>query len=200
MPANGGCSPIVYRDSLRARAESDARRERVSLAIRHPRAVAISQGHIRTCCTSTATSTASTTSRRESTSGLVRRQLELARAGLVPGELSCSSSRCRSFITIYGDDFKVECPTGSGNMMNLWEVSQEISHRLSRIFLKDGNGRRPVFGENEKFQTDPHFRDHILFYEYFHGDNGARRRSQPPNRVDRAGRETAAAKRRIGIL
>jgi hypothetical protein len=73
----------------------------------------------------------------------------------------------------YGDDLKVECPTGSGNMMNLWEVSQELSRRLTRIFIKNGDGTRPVFGENEKLQNDPHFRDHVLFYEYFHGDDGS---------------------------
>lgn len=72
----------------------------------------------------------------------------------------------------YGDDLKVECPTGSGVMMNLWEVSQDLSRRLSHIFLRNGDGTRPVFGENEKLQNDPHFRDHLLFYEYFHGDNG----------------------------
>ena len=58
-------------------------------------------------------------------------------------------------------------------MMNLFEVSQEISNRLSRIFLRNEQGRRPVYGGTEKFQSDPHWRDHILFYEYFHGDNGA---------------------------
>ena len=58
-------------------------------------------------------------------------------------------------------------------MMNLFEVAKEISDRLSRIFLQDEQGRRPVYGGTEKFQTDPHWRDHILFYEYFHGDNGA---------------------------
>ena len=58
-------------------------------------------------------------------------------------------------------------------MMNLFEVSKEIADRLSRIFLRDQTGRRPVYGGSEKFQTDPHWRDHILFYEYFHGDNGA---------------------------
>ncbi|HXG94455.1 MAG TPA: glucosidase [Blastocatellia bacterium] len=72
-----------------------------------------------------------------------------------------------------GDDYRVECPTGSGQMMTLWEVAAEISRRLTRIFLKDDNGRRPVFGGAEKFQSDPHWRDHVLFYEYFHGDNGA---------------------------
>ena len=57
--------------------------------------------------------------------------------------------------------------------MNLWEVTREISRRLTATFLRDENGRRPVYGSTEKFQTDPHFRDHVLFYEYFHGDNGA---------------------------
>ena len=73
----------------------------------------------------------------------------------------------------YGDDLKVECPTNSGKMMNLWEVSQELSRRLTRIFVRNGDGTRAVFGENEKLQDDPHFRDHVLFYEYFHGDNGS---------------------------
>ncbi|HTP02440.1 MAG TPA: hypothetical protein VMJ64_13790 [Anaerolineales bacterium] len=75
--------------------------------------------------------------------------------------------------SFYGDDFKVECPTGSGNMMTLFEVAQEISKRLSNIFVRDGNGNRPVYGGTAKFQDDPHWRDLILFYEYFHGDNGA---------------------------
>ncbi len=79
----------------------------------------------------------------------------------------------QKFHHYYGDDLKVECPTGSGQMMNLWEVSQELSRRLSHIFLRGDDGSRPVFGEDAKMQTDPHFRDHILFYEYFHGDNGS---------------------------
>ena len=78
-----------------------------------------------------------------------------------------------SYYLYYGDTFKIECPTGSGTMMNLFEVSQEISNRLTGTFLRDENGRRPVYGGTEKFQTDPHWKDHILFYEYFHGDNGA---------------------------
>jgi hypothetical protein len=73
----------------------------------------------------------------------------------------------------YGDSFKIECPTGSGRMMNLFEVSKELSARLARIFLRDPLGRRPVYGGTEKFQTDPHWRDYILFYEYFNGDDGA---------------------------
>jgi hypothetical protein len=77
------------------------------------------------------------------------------------------------FYTYYGDAFTVECPTGSGRQMNLYEISREIARRLVRLFLPDGHGRRPVYGGAEKFQTDPHWRDHLLFYEYFHGDNGA---------------------------
>jgi Mannosylglycerate hydrolase MGH1-like glycoside hydrolase domain len=77
------------------------------------------------------------------------------------------------FYAYYGDNFRIECPTGSGKMMNLFEVSNEIVTRLQRIFCRDDNGRRPVYGGAEKFQRDPHWRDHILFYEYFHGDNGA---------------------------
>ncbi|HEY4965364.1 MAG TPA: glucosidase, partial [Puia sp.] len=79
----------------------------------------------------------------------------------------------QQFYLYHGDNFKIECPTGSGKMMNLFEVSQEISNRLKRIFTRDEQGRRPVFGGSEKFQMDPHWRDNILFYEYFHGDNGA---------------------------
>jgi hypothetical protein len=73
----------------------------------------------------------------------------------------------------YGDDLRVECPTGSGNQMTLFEVAQEIGRRLSTIFLRDSNDQRPVYGGTKKFQEDPHWRDNLLFYEYFHGDNGA---------------------------
>jgi hypothetical protein len=72
----------------------------------------------------------------------------------------------------YGDNFTIECPTGSGRMMNLFEVSKEIANRLIRIFLRNEQGQRPVYGGADKFQNDPHWRDHILFYEYFHGNNG----------------------------
>ena len=78
-----------------------------------------------------------------------------------------------SFYLYYGDNFKIECPTGSGKLMNLFEVAREIANRLAGIFLRDGSGRRPVYGGTEKFQTDPQWKDYILFYEYFHGDNGA---------------------------
>ena len=78
-----------------------------------------------------------------------------------------------SLYRYYGDDFTVECPTGSGTTMTLFEVAHEISDRLARTFLRDEHGRRPVFGGSEKFQTDPHWRHHLLFYEYFNGDDGA---------------------------
>jgi hypothetical protein len=73
----------------------------------------------------------------------------------------------------FGDSFQMEFPTGSGNKMNLGDIACEISRRLSRLFLRNEAGERPVFGGTAKFQSDPHFRDYILFYEYFHGDNGA---------------------------
>jgi hypothetical protein len=75
--------------------------------------------------------------------------------------------------SFFGDGFKVQCPTGSGTYMTLFEVSQDLVARLSRTFLRGENGRRPVYGGTAKFQDDPHWRDLILFYEYFHGENGA---------------------------
>jgi hypothetical protein len=75
--------------------------------------------------------------------------------------------------SFYGDDFKVQCPTGSGQYMTLFEVARELTRRLAGTFLRDATGRRPVYGGTAKFQDDPHWRDLILFYEYFHGDNGA---------------------------
>ncbi|HUN42447.1 MAG TPA: glucosidase [Acetobacteraceae bacterium] len=77
------------------------------------------------------------------------------------------------YFLYYGDSFKIECPTRSGNLMNLFEVAHEIANRLARIFLRDRSGRRPVFGGSAKFQNDPYWRDNLLFYEYFHGDDGA---------------------------
>jgi hypothetical protein len=77
------------------------------------------------------------------------------------------------YYAYYGDDFTVECPTGSGRRMTLYQVAEELSRRLSSIFLRGDDGRRPVYGGTRKFQEDPYWRDLILFYEYFHGDNGA---------------------------
>jgi len=73
----------------------------------------------------------------------------------------------------YGENFKIECPTGSGQMMTLLEVARELGDRLSRIFLRDASGKRAVDGHARKFEADPHWRDLVLFYEYFHGDTGA---------------------------
>jgi hypothetical protein len=77
------------------------------------------------------------------------------------------------YYAYYGDAFKIECPTGSGRKMTLYQVAEEISRRLGATFLRGEDGRRPVHGGAEKFQSDPHWKDHVLFYEYFHGDNGA---------------------------
>jgi len=79
----------------------------------------------------------------------------------------------RRYHQYFGDDFRVECPTGSGNLMTLLEVSRELARRLCRIFLPDAQGRRPVFGGSEIFRNDPHWKDLLLFHEYFHGDTGA---------------------------
>jgi hypothetical protein len=76
------------------------------------------------------------------------------------------------FAYALGDDFKVECPTGSGQMMTLDEVAEELSHRMARIFTQAPDGTRPVNGTNETFQKDPYWKDLVCFYEYFHGDNG----------------------------
>jgi Mannosylglycerate hydrolase MGH1-like glycoside hydrolase domain/Glycosyl hydrolase family 63 C-terminal domain len=79
----------------------------------------------------------------------------------------------QKFHHYFGDDFKVECPTGSGQMMTLWQVAAELSRRLSSIFLRGDDGRRPVFGAVDRFQHDPHWRDLVLFHEYFNGDDGS---------------------------
>jgi hypothetical protein len=78
----------------------------------------------------------------------------------------------QKFHHYYGDEFTIECPAGSGRMMTLAEAAQEVSRRLTRLFLKDANGQRPVLRAHPKTQDDPHFRDHVLFHEYFDGDNG----------------------------
>src|SRR3989442_15899064 len=103
---------------------------------------------------------------------LFRGNLELPGPVVVPGELSLIES-LQKFHYFYGDSLKIECPTGAGAKLNLWQVAAELSRRLTRIFLRGKDGRRPVFGHTEKFQRDPHWRDVVLFYEYFHGDEGA---------------------------
>jgi hypothetical protein len=79
----------------------------------------------------------------------------------------------RHFRRYHGEEFTVECPVGSGQQLSLDGVADELSRRLIGLFRRDDAGRRPVFGGNKLFQNDPHWRDHLLFYEYFHGDNGA---------------------------
>jgi hypothetical protein len=79
----------------------------------------------------------------------------------------------QKFHHYYGDSFTVECPTGSGQMMTLWQVAEELSRRLSHIFLRGDDGRRPVYGSSSTFQQDAHWQDLILFHEYFNGDDGS---------------------------
>ena len=78
----------------------------------------------------------------------------------------------RRFHAYYGDEFRVECPAGSGQHLNLREIAEELSERLSKIFLLNKDSRRAVWGDNDRFQADPHFRDYVLFHEYFHGESG----------------------------
>ena len=78
----------------------------------------------------------------------------------------------QKFHHYYGDDFQVECPTGSGVFLTLEAIAAELSRRLTRIFLRDDRGRRAALGDSAKHQTDPHFRDYVLFHEYFHGETG----------------------------
>jgi hypothetical protein len=78
----------------------------------------------------------------------------------------------QKFHHYYGDEFRIECPTGSGRLLSLNEVANELATRLTKLFLRNDGGARPVFGEHRQMQTDPHFRDYLLFYEYFHGDTG----------------------------
>src|SRR5439155_12332366 len=78
----------------------------------------------------------------------------------------------QKFHHYYGDDFKIECPTNSGRLVTIDDAANELSRRLTRLFLRDANGRRPVLGYHPKLHGDPHFRDYVLFHEYFHGDTG----------------------------
>ena len=105
--------------------------------------------------------------------GDVRRQFELARPDLDAGQLSDHRVALQRFHSYYGDDFKVECPVGSGTMLHLGEVADELSRRLCRIFLRNEEGHRPVFGDlRDRCRRISRFRDNLLFHEYFHGDTG----------------------------
>ena len=141
--------------------------------VRHPLALSRTTRAIRTCSTSAARSTACRYLPAESDSGMFggnsnwRGPIWMPVNGLIIRALL-------QYYAYYGDDFTVECPTGSGRQMTLYQVAEELSRRLASIFLR---GRRRAARRStaarEKFQDDPHWRDLILFYEYFHGDNGA---------------------------
>ena len=163
-------SPLT-RDEARAHPLLRPRRERVPRPLRHPLPLAPPpRASVRLPGRRPGASRPVPSRRVQH--GDVRGELELARAGVDAGQRALIRGLLNLY-GFYGDDFKVECPTGSGNRMTLFEVAKEISRRLSAIFLRDASGRRPVYGGSAKFQDDPHWRDLILFYEYFHGDNGA---------------------------
>ena len=153
-------------------AGAHARPERVPRRPRHPVAVARPPGTTRTSSIRAGRSTASGTCRPSPTPGCsAATRTGAARSGR-------RSTRCiiRALLQMYayyGDEFRVECPTGSGQYMTLYEVAQELSNRLGAIFLRNHEGRRPVYGGTKKFVDDPQWKDYVLFNEYFHGDNGA---------------------------
>ena len=103
----------------------------------------------------------------------VRRELQLAGPDLVSGQLFCSSNHCRSSTTICGDDFKVECPTGSGSIHDALGGCCGTVPPTDAYLSSQRAGARPVHGADARYQTDPNWRDLVLFYEYFHGDNGS---------------------------
>ncbi len=103
------------------------------------------------------------------------------------------------FEAFYGKDIVIELPTGSGNDASLAEVAAELSRRVTKLFLKDGDGHRPVLGHSALLQDDPHFRDLIPFHEYFHGETGAGLGAAAPDRLDRAGRAAAPAAEGVGV-
>jgi hypothetical protein len=107
----------------------------------------------------------------ESSPGGFWRKFKLARTDLDACELS-DHRIASKFYKYYGSDFKVECPSGSGRFLTIREVANELARRLTRIFLKDESKHAPVFNNSEKMRDDPNFRDYILFYEYFYGENG----------------------------
>ena len=164
---------LVERGQAAAHPGADARRGALPRPARHPVDLAAGTWSTRTRSSVDGVEHRVQYEPAESDQRDVRRQLQLARAGLVPDQPAPRSGRCMQYYRYYGDDLKVECPTGSGTMMTLFEVAQELSRRLVSTFTRDADGRRPVYGGTELFQEDPHWRDLILFYEYFHGDNGA---------------------------
>jgi hypothetical protein len=101
-----------------------------------------------------------------------------------------------TFAKYYHDSFTIECPTGSGRYLRLEEIADELSSRLSRIFLRDAAGRRAVLGENDHVQQDPHWRDYVPFHEFFHAETGEGLRGESPDGLDCAGRAAAPISRR----
>ena len=160
------------RDQAPPRAGEDARRERVPQPVRHPLAVALSTPTIPTSSSAGGQEYRVSYLPAESDTGMFGGNSNWRGPIWMPVNALIIRALLQ-YYAYYGNDFTVECPTGSGRQMNLYQVAEEIARRLANIFLKDKDGRRPVYGGTAKFQDDPHWRDYLLFYEYFHGDNGA---------------------------
>ena len=196
--ATGACSRVVEREQLRRMLQRHARRERVPLAARHP--LAVSKVHQRPPVR---------VSRRRAATTRVDYEPGESTTGLFGGNSNWRGpvwfpvnylliEALQQFHHYYGDDFKVECPTGSGKMMTLWEVAAELSQRLiAPLPARRRAAAARSTADRALFDSDPHWRDLLLFHEYFHGDNGARARRQPPDRLDGARRQAPAA---IGSL
>ena len=163
---------LVTTSQLRQILKRDARRGRVPRAARHPRDLPPPPAMSRTGSTGAGQHYEVRYLPAESDSGLFGGNSNWRGPVWFPMNLVIMRALFHLH-RYYGDDFKVECPTGSGRMLNLRQVAIEIGRRLSATFVRGEDGRRPVYGGIEKFQTDPHWRDLILFHEYFHGDNGA---------------------------
>ena len=163
---------IVDADRLRRVLKVMLDEARVPVALRHPRHLRAFTASIRIASTSTAPEYQVDYEPAESTTDLFGGNSNWRGPIWFPINYLLIEA-LQKFHHYYGDEFTVECPTGSGQMHDLWQVAEELSRRLSRIFLRNDDGRRPVFGGLETFQNDPHWRDLILFHEYFHGDNGA---------------------------
>ena len=194
--ASGGCCRSSTRERLRRVLRVHARRERVPLAATASARSRACTASIPTCCTSTAPTTASTTSRRSRRSGLFGGNSNWRGPIWFPVNYLLIEA-LQKFHHYFGDDFKVECPTGSGMMMTLWEVAAELSRRLSRIFLRDADGRRPVVRRRRALPdrsalARPHPVPRVLPRR-----QRRRPRRQPPDRLDRARREAAPAGRTV---
>ena len=187
---------IVNRDQLRRVLRVMLDENEFLSRLRHTLGVALLTRRALPLACQTARSTASATSRPNRARGCSA----ATRTGAAPSGFPVNFliiESLQKFHHYLGDDYKVECPTGSGQMMTLWEVAAEISQRLTRIFLRDDDGRRPVYGGIEKFQSDPHWRDLISVLRILSRRQRRGHRREPSDRLDRPRGKADSAERRI---